>query len=142
MLLFLKLTQKCFFGGVTEPPKSRFCACHIERSLYTCAVNHIPRASRGEITVQYSIIFMIIQYNIQPYNHTTITYIANRNANNRTRIAKKETKHVCPGSTTTLDNTERRKSGCTNRNEATYITDRSRGRKKARICSPSHKKSY
>ena len=38
-----------FFVLVTEPPKSRFCAYHIERSLYTCAVNHIPRASRGEI---------------------------------------------------------------------------------------------
>ena len=42
-------------GGDAEPPKSRFCAYHIERSLYTCAVNHIPCTHKPENKWRHSI---------------------------------------------------------------------------------------
>ena len=43
--------------------------------------------------------------------------------NVRTGFAEKEAKHICPGSTISLDNAERRKSGFTRRNETTYVTN-------------------
>ena len=50
-----KLFQKAICFWDAEPPKSRFCAYHIERSLYTCAVNHIDICAVSGVVIPTAI---------------------------------------------------------------------------------------